>query len=315
MNIEELNQKISIILSQVREHSVIYNSMAGRLDIVEIVNLIAEPGRYEMVYEPLLLLRTLFAQCPHELKREFVPLLLSLMTLSDAMVIAHAVMDAGGLRRLRPYIENFKLFYVPMCKALDQKLAMESHIFNESDLNWIEETQATLRKSRLNEAQPAPGSPVWWLARLKDRIARVRYLRLKKELFEGQNPEINTDKVSLLSRMEALGFRGKIAEVLEEAEKKLNTATTAFDFKGAMDLVRTAYEETFEDAAKVIANFKNKSIPTGSHFKPFREFLVNQSILTPDEGEVSQKLYNYLSNAGSHALGSAPEQARVERTL
>jgi hypothetical protein len=87
MNIEELNQKTSIILSQVGENPVIYNSFAGPLDLLEVVNLIVEPGRCEIVYEPLLLLRTLFAQCPDELKTEFVQLLLKHMTRTNAMVM------------------------------------------------------------------------------------------------------------------------------------------------------------------------------------------------------------------------------------
>jgi hypothetical protein len=238
------------------------------------------------------------------------------MTRTNAIVMAHAVIDAGELRRLRPHVGQITPFYVPTCKALDQTLAMESHIFNESDLNWIEETQEILRQTRLKELESQPeGSAVWWLARLKSRIARVRYLRLKKELFEGQNPEINTDKQALVSRLEALGFRPRIATALKEADKKLSGATTSMDFKGVMDLVRTAYEETFEDAAKAIASARNKTIAQGSHFAPFRQFLVNEGILTNDEGELSQKLYNYLSNAGSHALGSAPEQARVTKNV
>jgi hypothetical protein len=39
----------------------------------------------------------------------------------------------------------------------------------------------------------------------------------------------------------------------------------------------------------------------------FFSFLSTKAFLTIDEGEFSQKLYNYLSNAGSHSLGGAPE--------
>jgi hypothetical protein len=41
-------------------------------------------------------------------------------------------------------------------------------------------------------------------------LRRIRYLRLRKELLEGANPEINTDKQLLVSRMEELGFRRAI---------------------------------------------------------------------------------------------------------
>jgi hypothetical protein len=317
MNIEELNQRISIILSQVAENPVIYNSLRGSFDLLKVVNLIEEPGRCEMVYEPLLLLRTLFAQCPHEVKAEFVPLLLSLMTRNNAMVIAHAVMDAGELRHLGPHIRNITVLYVPTCKALDQKLAMESHIFNESDLDWIEEAQARLRQTRLKETESLrEESPVWWLARLKSRIARLRYLRLKKELFEGQNPEINTDKQELVSRLEALGFRKEIVGALQNLDSRLYAAGTPLDFKGCMDLLRTIYEEITQDAAKALAVKRHKSDPNyGRPFQPWVQYLVNERILTPDEMELGQKLYNYLSNAGTHSLGSAPEQVRVSKNM
>jgi hypothetical protein len=261
MNIEELNEKTSVILSQVGENPVIYNSMEGSLNLLEIVNLIVEPGQCEVIYEPLLLLRTLFAQCPDELKTEFVPLLLKHMTRSNAMVIAHAVMDARELRRLGSHIGHFTPYYISICKALDQKLAMESYIFNDSDLNWIDEAQVTLRQSRLKDTESLrEGSPVWWLARLKNRIARVRYLRLKKELLEGQNPEINTDKQTLVSRLAALRFRPRIATALSEADKKLSGATTSLDFKGVMDLVRTVYEGDFRGCRKLDCGGTKQSV-------------------------------------------------------
>jgi hypothetical protein len=43
--------------------------------------------------------------------------------------------------------------------------------------------------------------------------------------------------------------------------------------------------------------------------------LINTDILTADEGELSQKLYNYLSNAGAHRLSSGPEQLRVTKNM
>ena len=74
--------------------------------------------------------------------------------------------------------------------------------------------------------------------------------------------------------------------------------------------------ETFEDAANSIAEAQSKALPGGkNHFARFLQFLVNEGVLTVDEGEFSQKLYNYLSNAGSHSLGSAPEQARLTKNI
>jgi hypothetical protein len=317
MSPDDLKNKIAIILSQVGGEPLIYNTLSGSLNLLDVVNLIAEPGQVEVVYEPLLLLRTLFAQCPPELKPQFVPLLLNQMTPTNAIIIGHVVVDAGELRRLRPHIQTFTRFYRPICKALDQKLAMESHRFSESDLDWIEEAQASLRLSRLKEQQPvAIESPVWWLTRLKSRIERVRYLRLKKELFEGHNPEINTDKQLLISRLETLGFRKEIVTALQSLDVKLYAAGTPLDYKGCMEIVRTIYEEITEDAAKKVATIKGKPPLTYSRpFQPWAQYLETEGVVTGDERELVQKLYNYLSNAGAHTLGSAPEQVRVSRNM
>jgi hypothetical protein len=150
---------------------------------------------------------------------------------------------------------------------------------------------------------------------IRQGIQRARYAHVRRDLFEGINPEINTDKEALLSRMITLGFRGSIAAALEEVEKKLGNAASVFDFKGVMDLVRTIYEEVFEDAANSVASRRTKTIPQGSHFGRFKTFLIGESVLSSDEGKLSQELYNYLSNQGSHVLGSAPEQVRLTKNI
>lgn len=142
-------------------------------------------------------------------------------------------------------------------------------------------------------------------------------MRLKKILLEGENPEINTDKEILVSRLGTLGFRREIADALTQLDKKLYQAGTPLDFKGCMDLIRTIYEEIIEDAAKNTADKTGKPPPDypKKPFNPWNQYLKGKDILTADEHELTQKLYNYLSNAGAHRLGSAPEQARVAKNM
>lgn len=147
-------------------------------------------------------------------------------------------------------------------------------------------------------------------------VERVRYLRLRQELIEAVNPEINTDRQTLVSRLEELGFRRDIVEALQELDRKLYGAGRALDFKGVMDLARTIFEEIVEDAAKKTAQLMKRSPPPGGKpFQPWKQFLTDAGLITADEGELLQKLYNYLSNAGAHKLGSAPEQARVTKNM
>jgi len=159
-------------------------------------------------------------------------------------------------------------------------------------------------------------------ARLKDEllackktIERIRYLRLLKELTEGANPEINTDKQTLITRMEQLGFRRDIVEALRELDRKLLEAGKPLDFKGCMDVVRTIYEELVEDAAKAAARLTKTTEPSGKlkDFQPWKDLLVTAKVLTSEEADILQKFYNYFSNVGTHRLGSQQEHVRVAK--
>ena len=81
------------------------------------------------------------------------------------------------------------------------------------------------------------------------------------------------------------------------------------------NLVRTIFEEIVEDAAKEVAALKSQALPPpgAKDFQPWKQLLTNADVLTADEAELFQKLYNYLSNAGAHRLGSAPEQVRISK--
>jgi len=146
-------------------------------------------------------------------------------------------------------------------------------------------------------------------------IERVRYLRLMKELAEGANPEINIDKQALVSRMEELGFRREIVEAFQELDRKLYAAGKPLDFKAAMELTRTIFEEIVEDAAKEVATITKRPVPPpgAKDFQPWKQLLTNAGVLTAEEGELFQKLYNYLSNVGAHRLGSTPEHVKVSK--
>jgi len=71
----------------------------------------------------------------------------------------------------------------------------------------------------------------------------------------------------------------------------------------------------FEDAAKVAASMTRTTLPSGKlkDFQPWKELLVNAKVLTPEEADIFQKLYNYFSNVGTHRLGSQEEHVRVAK--
>lgn len=155
------------------------------------------------------------------------------------------------------------------------------------------------------------------IQRVKETVATVRYRRLKDELLQAVNPEINTDREVLVSRLEQFGFRREIVEGLTDVDRRIMAAGTALDFKACVDLLRTIFEEIIEDGAKKAAHVKRVTLPTGQlgPFQPWKDLLVRTDVLTREEGEVFQKMYNYLSVVGTHTLGSHVEHARVAKNV
>jgi len=83
-----------------------------------------------------------------------------------------------------------------------------------------------------------------------------------------------------------------------------------------MDLIRTIFEEIVEDAAKESASVTRTAVPSGSRvkdFQPWKDLLATTGVLTPEEADLCQKLYNYFSNVGTHRLGSHHEHVRVAK--
>jgi hypothetical protein len=267
MTKDELKKKIAAILSQARGQPIYgYKSGGEHVD-----------------NEQLLVLRILYAQCPSELRKDFVPLLLSQVTSENAAHVCHCVLDVGtSPMQLNVVLLNQNTrtpIIQQMLHALSERLETEPYKFSVKHLDVLEQILRhvgglTYRPAAKRLAEALEHHEV--LERIKGEceqaqrgINAARYAHIKKELLEGANPEINTDKEALVLRMQTLGFRHRIATALEEADKKLSAAETSLDFKGVMDLVRTAYEETFEDAANAIASERNKTIAPGSHFAPF----------------------------------------------
>jgi hypothetical protein len=146
-------------------------------------------------------------------------------------------------------------------------------------------------------------------------IQSIRYERLKGQLLQGVNPEINTDREVLISRMEQLGFRDDIVQALHDLDLKIMAAGKPLDFKGCIDIIRTIFEEIVEDAARKAAAVTKSTVPSGKvkDFQPWKDLLVTAKVLTAEEADLFQKMYNYLSNVGTHRLGSEQEHVRIAK--
>lgn len=270
--------------------------------------------------EQLELLRILYSSAPDDLRHDFWQTVTGNAPIQAGNVVGHLIVELQRLDVL-PRLKTSNptdteaAFLRLVWHALRSKLSLQSVMFSDLDLETL--ATASVIDHRILTAGGVRISHRPLAAELTATlltIRRLQYLRLKDQLLQVENPEINTDRRTLVSRLEQLGFSGTLTSAINEVEKKIRAAATELDFRGCMDLLRVIFEETFEESSKRIEKQVGKPAPDGAgNFQPFKQYLENAGLLTPHESDVCQKLYNYLSQAGSHSLMSAPEQLRVSK--
>ncbi len=305
---------------------------------------VATAGEVVLASEPAFLLQQLFVGADSAARTVFAPTLLGLLSSSNARVIARTLAATGQVDALDkvtgpdPVIEEF-------WRGLVHVLRFESPLFSEADLQTIEACATVVRDRARANARAAGAQARWerdfWpfptdgeqavpgghtlvestvdglVNEVRWVISRIRYLRLAKTIREQQNPAVDADRQILLSRIQALGFSATLTSASDEIEQRAVAATSDTDVKSVMDLLRTFYEEFIEEACRKSEPKVGKPVPGGphvAHFQPYKQYLENAGLVGPEEGEILQKLYNFLSNQGSHKLTSAPEQLRVARS-
>jgi len=343
-------QQVELLLGQARRTGIYYSNMSMMKGVVDPRAHVGHsgPGTYvangevQLISEPASLLQRLYAAAGPSHRQSFVPTLLRSLNMENARVIARTLAATGNLDALAKVTGGGELTQ-ELWRGLVHTLRFESSLFSEADLQSIETAAvllaniATQEGIKENQSNPhrtthrlvATGSTPYnpktrtyrlvtpmhdVLDELRSVIERVRYLRLAKTIQEGQNPAIDHDRQVLLSRLQSMGFSDKLSIASSEIEKRAASASTGVDVESAMDLLRTFFEEFTEEACRKIEAKVGKPVPTGpkvAHYQPYRQYLENAGIVGPEESALLQTLYNFLSNQGTHKLGSAPEQLRV----
>jgi hypothetical protein len=338
MTDEPLAAQILLVLSQAKGTIAIKTGPGSTTTLADVGSTIPDvsaivhdsetPG--EAVSEHLDLLRVLYSSTDGTLRETFWETLThdSLWYAPDCMrVIAHLMVELRSLDRicipLFRWDQNYNSATV-FWNAIRAKLSFQAPLFSDADLGVlnekIEATAKALPRSKdsrgvdmiLRNAWPLS----WELQATVATITRIRYLRLRQRLLSSENPELNTDQKELLSRVHTLGFPGDVSTALEEVERKIRSAGTPLDFKGCMDLLRTIFERIFQESALKVASKTGRAAPSGpsvGNFQPFKQYLVNEKLLSEDESKVVQGVFNYVSNTGTHKLGSDVEQVRVTK--
>jgi hypothetical protein len=282
-----------------------------------------DANEVQLVNEQVELLKRLYVTFPPDVQAVFTMTILAQLTTANAQVVAQTIIELHELHHVTEWdrIDEVGQHFV---QGITLKLRWEHWKFTEDDISECIRIVSAVRShavKEMNEHARAMSSEyvtgrsaLHYVNKFLGVHQRVRYVRLKNELRALPNPAIDADRQVLRSRIEALGFSKKLSDALNETERRGATAATGLDFKTAMDLLRTFFEEFIEEASQKIAPKTGQPAPTGpsiSHFGSFKDYLRSVNIIGPEEEQVLQKLYNYLSNRGSHSLGSAPEQFHV----
>jgi hypothetical protein len=151
------------------------------------------------------------------------------------------------------------------------------------------------------------------------QVATIHYMRLKKELEEGANFEINQDRDRLADSLQQYGFSRRLVEFLQFAEREFDKAADEFSYKTCIDQVRSFFAELLTETADKIAASRGTTLETErvDRTRPVevRKFLLKSEFFSEQFELLSNGFYKFMSDEGTHTLGSTKEVARVARNL
>ncbi len=179
----------------------------------------------------------------------------------------------------------------------------------------------TIHKYSLEESkQNRKVDPVEHLVEyICEQVSRIQYLRLRKELRESENFEINQDRDKLLDNLSALGFSERLTEFLKLSEVEFAKAKDAFSYRACIDQVRSFFEALLWETAEKMAAQRRESLASVKVEKKYpvriREYLLGTNFFSEQFRTLVDGLYAFMSDEGTHTLGSTKDVARIARNI
>jgi hypothetical protein len=151
------------------------------------------------------------------------------------------------------------------------------------------------------------------------QVAAIHYVRLKRELEEGANFEINQDRDRLLGTLQAFGFSPRLIEFLQFAEQEFGKAGGEFSYKTCIDQIRTFFSELLNETAEKVAGSRNSTLEKEgvNRGRPVevRDYLGKVGFFSEQFKALVTGLYKFMSDEGTHTLGATKDVARLARNL
>lgn len=152
------------------------------------------------------------------------------------------------------------------------------------------------------------------LKELHKKLNIVKMLELNDRIFVGTNDEINTDQKALKNEFKKHNFPTDLSEALDKIDFKISTANDNFDFKGAIDLIRSFTERLFQYISITINVVEGKKV-NEKDSEAVTKFFIENKLISDDQGKMIVALRHFLSNEGVHRLKSRPDDARLSRNM
>jgi hypothetical protein len=146
-----------------------------------------------------------------------------------------------------------------------------------------------------------------------EECRKARYLYLKGSLLEGLNLEINQDKDTVQTYLQALGFTETLAKSLDEVERHFHKGGTVFDLKASMGHLRSFLEGLHGEVLAVIHKQFGGALP--SKWGDGLAYLRNHKVLSGAEEGFAANLYTIISDRAVHPLVAEREYARLFRNV
>lgn len=152
-----------------------------------------------------------------------------------------------------------------------------------------------------------------------EQATRIQYVRLRKELREEANFEVNQDRERLVGNLSALGFSDKLTEFLKFAEVEFAKAQDAFSYKTSVDQVRSFFAELLNETAEKIARRRGETLVTAKVDTKYpvqvRKYLLETGFFSDQFKTLVEGLYKFMSDEGTHTLGATKDVARIARNI
>jgi len=152
-----------------------------------------------------------------------------------------------------------------------------------------------------------------------EQSTRIQYLRLRKELREEANFEVNQDRERLVGNLSALGFSEKLTGFLRFAEVEFAKAQGEFSYKTSVDQARSFFAELLNETAEKIATRRGETLASAEVDTKYpvevRKYLQRSGFFSDQFTTLVEGLYKVMSDEGTHTLGATKDVARIARNI